>query len=101
MGKEGKTVVIQNIQLSTNIKPVDTTTSYVKVRPSEQGTLFFYFFWGGGGQALARFQFETVLGKSSKGIGVHSAMFKSHSLRKGAAINAAKLGISDDNICKA
>lgn len=100
MGKEGKTVVIQNIQLSTNIKPVDITTSYVKVRPSEQGTLFIFFFFGGG-QALARFQFETVLGNSSKGIGVHSAMFKSHSLRKGAAINAAKLGISDDNICKA
>lgn len=100
MGKEGKTVVIQNIQLSTNIKPVDITTSYVKVRPSEPGTLFICFL-GGGGQALARFQFETVLGNSSKGIGVHSAMFKSHSLRKGAAINAAKLGISDDNICKA
>ena len=89
--------MIENNQSSTYIKPVDIMLDYLRVRPSVQGNLFCHF----GGQALTRVQFAAVLGKALKAIGVDSTRYKSHSFRIGAATNAAMLGISDEDICKA
>ncbi|XP_078318765.1 uncharacterized protein LOC111103624 [Crassostrea virginica] len=89
--------MIENNQSSTYIKPVDIMLDYLRVRPSVQANLFCHF----GDQALTRVQFTTVLGKALKAFGVDSTRYKSHSFRIGAATNAAMLGISDEDICKA
>ena len=94
---KGETIMIENNHSSTYIKPVDIMLDYLRVRPSVQGNLFCHF----GGQALTRVQFAAVLGKALKAIGVDSTRYKSHSFRIGAATNAAMLGISDEDICKA
>lgn len=94
---KGEMVIIQNVQSLTSIKPVYIMAEFLKIRPIRQGNLFCHF----GGQPLTRFQFTSVLSKVLKTIGIDSTKYKSHSFRIGAATNAAKLGLSDDEICKA
>ena len=70
---------------------------YLRARPSVHGNVFCHFV----GQALTCFQFAAVLGKALKAIGVDSTRYKSHIFRIGASTNAAMLGISYEDICKA
>lgn len=90
-------VIIQNVQSLTSIKPIDIMAEFLKVRPIRQGNLFCHF----GGQPLTCFQFTSELNKALKTIDIDSVKYNSHCFWIGAATNAAKLGLSDDEICKA
>ena len=74
--------------------PVKVLSDYMDVRPGGQGPFFVHF----GGEALTRYQFNSMLKKGILAIGLQAGDFSSHSFRIGAATSAALGGISTEQI---
>lgn len=74
--------------------PVQAMDKYLKVRPAIGGPLFIHF----GGEPLTRYQFDCMLKKGIKVMGLNPTYFSPHSFRIGAATSAAISGIPMDMI---
>lgn len=74
--------------------PVQAMDEYLKVRPAIRGPLFIHF----GGDPLTRYQFDSMLKKGIRMMGLSPTNFSPHSFRIGAATSAAINGIPMDMI---
>jgi hypothetical protein len=74
--------------------PVQALDKYLKVRPALGGPLFIHF----GRDPLTRYQFDCMLKKGIKAMGLNPTYFSPHSFRIGAATSAAISGIPMDMI---
>lgn len=77
-----------------DICPVQALSAFVHIRPPQQGLLFVH----ADSRPLTRYQFNAVLAKVIKHLGLPVSQFKSHSFRIGRATSLAMLGVSDDVI---
>ena len=76
--------------------PVRAMIDFLRIRNLVTGPLFSHF----GGTPLTCYQFNHVLKKGVKLLGLSPVDFSSHSFRIGAATSAAMCGVSDDQIKK-
>ena len=67
---------------------------YLTVRPTIHGPLFCHF----NHKKVTRYQVCSVLKSAIKFLGLNETEYNTHSLRIGAATNAAEIGISNDEI---
>ena len=74
--------------------PVNAMIQYLRARPHSRGPLFIHF----NGDSLTYYQFNYVLKKAIKVIGLVPNNFSSHSFRIGAATAASVGGMSNDRI---
>lgn len=81
-------------QHSVSACPVAALQSYIKLRGDSPG---FLFCWPGG-YPITRQEFSTILTATLQICNLSPQVFKSHSLRIGAATYAASLGLSDAQI---
>ena len=74
--------------------PVNAMIDYLRVRPSTEGPLFIHF----GKDPMTRYQFDSMLKRGIKAMGLCPTLFSPHSFRIGAATSAAVSGIPMDII---
>ena len=88
----GAVVALQAVD--TSYCPVRLLRKYVGMRPSVIGPLFCHF----SGRPLSRSQFNGVLCKALRALGIDSSRYRSHSFRIGAVSLSSSKGLSDDEI---
>ena len=93
--QRGKSVTLRFQHGSSGILcPVKAMTDYLCVRPMGDGPLFIH----SNSSPLTRYQFDSVLKKGIRSIGLEPKNFSPHSFRIGAATAAAVGGIPLDSI---
>lgn len=90
----GQGAIVALPAVTGRICPVKLLKRYVSMRPSVGGPLFCHF----NGLAVSRSQFNAVLCKACRVLGLDVSKYRSHSFRIGAATLASSKGVSDDEI---
>lgn len=90
----GKGVWLKLVKSGTDVCPVLSMISFLRVRPPVKGPLFCHFNL----QPLTRYQFSAVLRKTLSVLNINYTQYKAHSFRIGAATTAANLGIPVETI---
>lgn len=90
----GQGAIVALPAVAGQICPLKLLKRYVSMRPSVGGPLFCHF----NGHAVTRSQFNAVLCKACRILGVDVSKYRSHSFRIGAATLASSKGVSDDEI---
>lgn len=79
---------------SVELCPVKAMAEFMEVRTAIKGPIFIHF----GGDPLTRYQFNSMLKKGMKSMGLSASGFSSHSFRIGAATSAAMGGCPIEEI---